>query len=69
MKAPSVIEALRKFLPAHLATRPVMSPGQWRAVGAILHCRTAVMGGQVFGCRDCGGRHFAWHSCNHKACP
>lgn len=69
MGAPSVIEALRGFLPAHLATRPVMSPGQWRAVDAILHCRTPAMGGQVFGCPDCGGQHFAWHSCNHKACP
>ena len=27
------------------------------------------MGGQVFACRDCAQLRFAWHSCNHKACP
>jgi len=67
--APTVIEALRRFLPSWLSTRPVLSPGQRRAVHAILHCRTPAMGGQVYGCRDCGEQRFAWHSCNHKACP
>jgi len=67
--APTVIGALRRFLPEYLSTGPVLSPGQWRAVHAILHCRTPAMGGQVFGCRDCGEQRFAWHSCNHKACP
>ena len=56
-------------MPEYLSTRPVLAPGQWRAVHAILHCRTPAMGGQVFGCRDCGEQRFAWHSCNHKACP
>jgi Putative transposase/Transposase zinc-binding domain len=67
--APTVIGALRRFLPEYLSTSPVLSPGQWRAVQAILHCRTPAMGGQVYGCRDCGEQRFAWHSCNHKACP
>jgi hypothetical protein len=26
------------------------------------------LGGNVFAC-DCGQFHFAYHSCNHKACP
>jgi hypothetical protein len=67
--APTVIGALRRFLPEYLSTGPVLSPGQRRAVQAILHCRTPAMGGQVYGCPDCGESRFAWHSCNHKACP
>ena len=27
------------------------------------------MGGELFTCPDCGQQHFAFHSCNHKACP
>ena len=69
MSAPSVIGALRRFLPEYLSTNPVLAPGQWRAVHAILHCRTPAMGGHVHHCADCGEQHFAWHSCNHKACP
>jgi len=34
-----------------------------------MRCRTPAMGGQVFRCSDCANQHFAWHSCNHRACP
>ncbi len=27
------------------------------------------MGGHLYACKPCGQRAFAWHSCNHKACP
>jgi hypothetical protein len=27
-----------------------------------------VLGGQLFRC-DCGEQHYAYHSCNHRACP
>ncbi len=67
--SPSVIEALRRFLPDFLASKPKLSPHQRRALWAIIHCRTPALGGQAFGCADCGGVEFAWHSCNHKACP
>lgn len=65
----TVIEALRRFLPAWLNTHPPLSPPQRRAIWAINHCRTAALGGRVFGCKRCGHVHFAYHSCNHKACP
>jgi hypothetical protein len=64
----TVIEALRRFLPDLLKTAPPLSPQQRRAIWAITHCRTAALGGRVFDCR-CGQLHFAYHSCNHKACP
>jgi Putative transposase/Transposase zinc-binding domain len=65
---PTVLGALRRFLPEFLKTGPALSPQQRRAIRAITHCRTAALGGRAFGC-DCDGVHFAWHSCNHKACP
>ena len=65
----TVIEALRQFLPEFLKTQPPLSPEQRRAIWAITHCRTAALGGRAFGCKKCGLIHFAFHSCNHKACP
>ena len=65
----TVIAALRRFLPEFLKTAPPLSREQRRAIWAITHCRTSALGGRVFGCDPCGDLHFAFHSCNHKACP
>jgi len=65
----TVIEVLRRFLPPFLKTKPPLSPQQHRALWAITHCRTAALGGHLFDCPSCGRQHFAFHSCNHKACP
>ncbi len=67
--AATVIEALRRFIPSFRQTAPPLSADQRRALWALTHCRTPALGGRAFGCTDCGGVHFAWHSCNHKACP
>ena len=67
--AATVIEALRRFLPALRQSAPPLSADQRRALKAITRCRTAALGGQAFACADCGRVRFAWHSCNHKACP
>jgi hypothetical protein len=69
--AATVIEALRRFLPAFLETHPLRSPDQHRALRALTQCRTPALGGNAFVCEapDCARVHFAWHSCNHKACP
>lgn len=40
-----------------------------RAVEAVLSCRTPRMGGSAHRCTDCGKIHYAYHSCNHRACP
>jgi hypothetical protein len=69
MAGPSVMDALRRFLPRLLASKPGLSAAQWRAVHAIRQCRTPALGGHVYACPDCEQWHFAWHSCNHKACP
>ena len=65
----TVSEVLRRFLPDFLRESPALSRAQRRAIFAINHCRTAVMGGHLHGCGACGGREFAWHSCNHRSCP
>lgn len=41
----------------------------WRAVEAVLSCRTSRLGGHVHHCGDCGHQHYAYHSCNHRSCP
>lgn len=68
--AAAVIDALRRFLPAHLRDdRHAMGEAQRRAVWAITHCRTAEMGGHLHACDSCGKREFHFHSCNHRSCP
>jgi len=65
--APTVLGALRQFLPDFLKAAAPLSSEQRRALWAITHCRTPALGGRVFAC--CDQVRFAWHSCNHKACP
>lgn len=65
----TVVEVLRRFLPEFLKTKPPLSTAQHRALWAITHCRTAALGGRLFDCQSCRRQHFAFHSCNHKACP
>ena len=65
----TVLGALRRFIPELLKTAPALSPQQHRAIWAITHCRTPALGGRAFACKPCGHLHFAYHSCNHKACP
>lgn len=63
------MEALRRFLPQFIESRPSLCAQQHRAIWAITHCRTEALGGDLFVCKKCGKQHFAFHSCNHKACP
>ena len=66
---PTVVGALRAFLPEFLNSDPALCAQQRRAIWAITHCRTAALGGRAFVCNTCNQVHFAYHSCNHKACP
>ncbi len=66
---PTVVGALRAFLPEFQNSEPALSAPQRRAIWAITHCRTAALGGRAFVCDACDQIHFAYHSCNHKACP
>ena len=62
-------EVFRRHWPAYekkFASR--LPPSHRAAVAAILSCRTPQRGGQLYRC-DCGQIHYAYHSCNHRACP
>jgi hypothetical protein len=52
-----------------VCARLAVLPSQQRAVQAILKCRTAALGGQVFGCEQCGALHYSYHSCGNRHCP
>jgi len=57
-----------RFCGDSLRSEP-FSPTQRKALGAIVACRTALLGGQRFACDDCGYERFVYHSCRHRACP
>jgi len=62
-------ELLRVHWPAYVAKFGRLIPDEAQAaVRAILRCRTAALGGQLYRCA-CGREHYAYHSCNHRACP
>jgi hypothetical protein len=62
-------EILAAHWPAYAAQFGRWLPAeQHAAVRAILRCRTAALGGELYRC-DCGQEHYAYHSCNHRACP
>jgi hypothetical protein len=62
-------EILAAHWPAYVAKFGRLIPDEQRAaVRAILRCRTPALGGQLYRC-ECGQAHYAYHSCNHRACP
>jgi hypothetical protein len=46
-----------------------LSLGQLKVMSAIEACRTAVLGGHVAACQDCGHSVIAYNSCRNRHCP
>lgn len=46
-----------------------LSSSQQRAFADIQACRTAVMGGHVGACDECGHREISYNSCRNRHCP
>jgi hypothetical protein len=46
-----------------------MLPSHMRAMRDIEDCRTAVLGGHLWGCDSCGERQYSYHSCRNRHCP
>ncbi|MFA6047133.1 MAG: transposase [Phycisphaerales bacterium] len=62
-------DILAAHWPAYRARFGKLIPAeQPAAVRAIRRCRTSALGGQLYRC-GCGREHYAYHSCNHRACP
>jgi len=66
--AVSLAEIVRQAGPELERTRP-LSREQRAALCAIVRCRTAALGGHLYGCPQCGRRHLVWHSCRNRHCP
>ena len=66
----TVHQLLRRLAPAYLEQFGSAMPMRHREVlKKILSCRTPKLGGQLFGCPDCSGFHYRYHSCNDRHCP
>lgn len=46
-----------------------ISLAQYKAFNAILNCRTAVLGGHVDSCPNCGEQKISYNSCRNRHCP
>lgn len=66
--AATLAEVLRRFGPDYLRAH-YLSTAQARAWRAIVSCRTAALGGQLFACDSCGAQQWRWHSCGDRHCP
>ncbi len=63
-------EGLVRHGPAYLARFGATLPSRQREVlRTLLRCRTPALGGALHQCRQCGQRHFTYHSCNDRHCP
>jgi hypothetical protein len=63
-------ELLCRFAPDYLERFASAMPQRQREVlETILSCRTAALGGQIFGCPDCEKFRYLYHSCNDRHCP
>jgi hypothetical protein len=63
-----VADILRTAGP-EVCARLAVLPSQRRALQAIEQCRTAALGGEVYGCEHCGAFHYSYHSCGNRHCP
>jgi hypothetical protein len=65
-----VADILRRYGDAYLDRFGSAVPHHHRrAIQAILDCRTAVLGGHLYGCDHCEHQHFSYHSCRNRNCP
>jgi len=65
-----VAEVFRRFAADYLSAHGAsMLPSHRRAIGDILDCRTAALGGQVWHCEACSTEVFSYHSCGNRSCP
>lgn len=63
-----VAEIFRRHGPAYLLDH-VLTPGQAKALRAVIACRTAALGGHLDTCEDCGVAVPSYNSCRDRHCP
>ncbi len=52
-----------------LFPRPALGAHAWKVLGALLSCRTPLLGAHRHHCADCGKDHLVPHSCRNRHCP
>ena len=63
-------DIFRQYAPAYRQKYAAqLLPSHHQAMRAIEHCRTQVLGGQVFACPACGEVRYSYHSCRNRHCP
>jgi hypothetical protein len=67
-RGPEVADIFRAHGAAYRAAH-TLTPVQRKAFDAILACRTAVLGGHLDMCRDCGNERPSYNSCRNRHCP
>jgi hypothetical protein len=63
-----VAEVFRQAAEEYL-TKYGASPAQRRVLRDVQNCRTAVLGGHVEACDQCGHQRIAYNSCRNRHCP
>ncbi len=46
-----------------------MPKNHLKAMWDIEHCRTELLGGQIYYCEACAENHYSYHSCQNRHCP
>ena len=46
-----------------------LHPDHYKVVNDILECRTAILGGHIYSCTECGHRINVYNSCGNRHCP
>jgi hypothetical protein len=65
-----VADVIRAAGPAFLdRARMCFDRQHWKALNAVLRCRTAALGGHVDECSRCGKRVLSYNSCRNRHCP
>lgn len=63
-----VAEIFRRHL-GEYRQRHALTLGQERAIGALVACRTAALGGHLDRCTSCGFEQPSYNSCRNRHCP
>ncbi len=63
-----VADVFREYGDAYRARYPVTDE-QAQVMAALVACRTAALGGQIYECLNCGAVEFAYCSCRNRHCP
>ena len=65
-----VADVIRAAGPAFIdRVRNCFDRQRWKVWNAILHCRTAVLGGHIDECSRCRHRAISYNSCRNRHCP